>query len=259
MSCRPWGAGQVDPHPGAGVRWFRVDDVDRRRRAGRSPSGRSPGPGRCRHRPGDAASVPNRSKTRSRSATGMPGPSSATSSRQPVAVVAAVTADDAAGGTVPRGVVEQVRDQLVQPRRVGRARRPGGATCTSYVTSRPTRPGLGDGALQQLEHRHLGGLDSGTSPASTRARSSRSAASAASRSAWSSAVRRVPGSGSATPSTRFSSTAQSAASGVRSSWLTLATSSRRWRSTAARSSAIRLKARASSPTSSAEVALTRPV
>ena len=88
-------------------------------------------------------------------------------------------------------------------------------------------------------------------------RSSRSVTRAVIRSAWSSAARSVSGSGSATPSARFSSTAHRAASGVRSSWLTFATSSRRCRSTAASSSAIRLKARASSPTSSREVAVTR--
>ena len=86
----------------------------------------------------------------------------------------------------------------------------------------------------------------------------RSDARAESRSAWSRAARSATGSGSATPSARFSSTAHRAASGVRSSWLTLATSSRRCRSTVARSSAIRLKARASWPTSSLEVATTRP-
>ena len=70
-------------------------------------------------------------------------------------------------------------------------------------------------------------------------------------------MRKVAGSGSVTPSTMFSSTARSAETGVRSSWVTLATSSRRWRSTAARSSAIRLNAVASSPTSSVLVARTR--
>ncbi len=45
--------------------------------------------------------------------------------------------------------------------------------------------------------------------------------------------------------------------GVRSSWDTLATSSRRTRSTSASWVAIRLKARASSPTSSRELAVTR--
>ena len=45
--------------------------------------------------------------------------------------------------------------------------------------------------------------------------------------------------------------------GVRSSWLTLATRSRRWRSTSASSADIWLKARARSPTSSREVAVTR--
>ena len=45
--------------------------------------------------------------------------------------------------------------------------------------------------------------------------------------------------------------------GVRSSWDTLATRSRRIRSTSASSAAMWLKARASSPTSSREVAVTR--
>ncbi len=66
----------------------------------------------------------------------------------------------------------------------------------------------------------------------------------------------VAGSGLTTPSTTFSSTARSAAIGVRSSCETLATSSRRCRSAASRSAAMVLKAVASSPTSSREVART---
>ena len=167
--------------------------------------------------------------------------------------------DDAAGGAVPRRVVEQVGDQLVQPGRVG-GRRSGRAGRRGRRTRRRDRSTRASATARSSssQRRAPRSADSGASPASTRARSSRSEASAESRSAWSSAVRRATGSGSATPSTRFSSTAHRAASGVRSSWLTLATSSRRCRSTAARSSAIRLKARASSPTSSLEVAVTRP-
>ena len=72
-----------------------------------------------------------------------------------------------------------------------------------------------------------------STPPSTRDRSSRSLTSRPSRSVWASAARSVAGSGGATPSTRFSSTACSAEIGVRSSCETLATSSRRCRSTAA--------------------------
>ena len=67
-------------------------------------------------------------------------------------------------------------------------------------------------------------LRSGTGPAAARPGRPR-------RSVCSRAVRSVAGSGSVTPSTMFSSTARRAETGVRSSWLTLATSSRRWRST----------------------------
>ena len=68
---------------------------------------------------------------------------------------------------------------------------------------------------------------------------------------------RVFGSTGSTPSTTFSSVARSAPIGVRSSWEAFATRSRRIRSTSASSAAIELNARASSPTSSREVAVTR--
>ena len=64
-------------------------------------------------------------------------------------------------------------------------------------------------------------------------------------------------SAASTPSTRFSSCARSAPIGVRSSWDAFATRSRRRRSTCSSSAAIELNARASSPTSSREVAVTR--
>ena len=57
-----------------------------------------------------------------------------------------------------------------------------------------------------------------------------------------------------TPSTRFSSWARTAATGVRSSWPTLASRSLRCASAVARSRAIAVNARASSPTSSRLVA-----
>ena len=257
MSCRRGARGRSTRTPRAGVRWFRVDDVDRPAVQVADPAGdRQAQAGATT--PGDAASVPNRSKTRSRSATGMPGPSSPTSSRQPVAVSRAVTRTTPPAGLCREALSSRFATSWCSRAGSARARRPGGATCTSYVTSRRLARASAT-ACCSSSSTGTSVASSGRSPASTRARSSRSAASAASRSAWSSAVRRVPGSRAATPSTRFSSTAQSAASGVRSSWLTLATSSRRRRSTSARSSAIRLNARASSPTSSAEEALTRLV
>lgn len=77
------------------------------------------------------------------------------------------------------------------------------------------------------------------------------------RSACFSMVRRVSGSGLSTPSTRFSRPACRAEMGVRSSCETLATRSRRRRSTSASCVDMALKARASSPTSSPDVAVTR--
>ena len=65
------------------------------------------------------------------------------------------------------------------------------------------------------------------------------------------------GVGSTTPSARFSSVARSAATGVRSSWETVATSSRRRRSSVCSSWAITLNARARSPISSEAVVVTR--
>ncbi len=100
---------------------------------------------------------------------------------------------------------------------------------------------------------------SGTTPLSSRERSSRCSTSRPSRSVCFSAVRIVSGSASETPSTTFSSTARSAAMGVRSSCETLATSSLRWVSTASRSAAIRLKASARSPNSSRRSERTRRV
>ena len=78
-----------------------------------------------------------------------------------------------------------------------------------------------------------------------------------SRSTCPSIAARLAASAASTPSTRFSSIARNAPSGVRSSCDTFATRSRRTRSTSARSAAMRLKARPSSPTSSREVAVTR--
>ena len=207
--------------------------------------------------PSASASVPNRSKTRSRSAAGTPGPSSATSRRQPVAVSRAVTRTTPPAGLCRDALSSRLATSWWSRAGSAVAVSAGGVARTSYLTSRPATRAS---ATARSSSARTGTcvVDSWASPASTRARSSRSEARVASRSAWSSAVRRATGSGSATPSTRFSSTAHRAATGVRSSWLTFATSSRRWRSTAARSSAIRLKARASSPTSSLEVAVTRP-
>ena len=200
--------------------------------------------------------VPKRSKARSRFSGSTPGPWSATSScqRSPMTRARMVT--------VPPGGL--CRDALSSRlatswrRRAGSpwTARSGGLTSTSYPTSRPP---TWDSATAESSSGRTSTVSrtSGALPASTRARSSRSVTRAVIRSPWSRAARRVAGSGSATPSARFSSSAQSAVKGVRSSWLTLATSSRRCRSTPASSSAIWLNARASSPTSSREVAVTR--
>ena len=175
----------------------------------------------------------------------MPGPSSLTSSTS--TVVAAPDRDEhrAARRRVPGGVVEQVEHDLLQPvpvaddRAVGRrhrvskddvaagARGDDLASATTSSTNGP--PGTRSSSSR-------------CAPASIRDRSSSSVTSRPSRSVWASAVRSVAGSGSATPSTMFSSTACSAVIGVRSSCDTLAISSRRCWSAAARSAAIWLNA-----------------
>ena len=59
--------------------------------------------------------VPNRSNARSRSPGATPGPWSETSSSQRSSVALGADGDGAAGRTVPRCVVEQVGDELVEP------------------------------------------------------------------------------------------------------------------------------------------------
>ena len=71
-------------------------------------------------------------------------------------------------------------------------------------------------------------------PDSRRLRSSSCATNRWSRSVWASIVRIRAGSAVTTPSSRFSNVARSAEMGVRSSWDTLATRSRRCRSTSRR-------------------------
>ena len=202
------------------------------RRAGRSPSGRWRGRGRCRRHP--------RSRSASRTARrrgpgrrrGCPG-----RRRRPRAATRWPSSSAVTRTTPPAGLC---RDALSSRLATSWCSRAGSAVTVSVgrrdadvVRDLTTgHPRLGDGALEQLEDRHLGGGQPGLrrrrpGPGRAGRRPART-----SRSAWSSAVRRATGSGSATPSTRFSSTAHRAASGVRSSWLTLATSSRRWRSTA---------------------------
>ena len=206
--------------------------------------------------------VPKRSKTFSRFSGAMPVPWSATSSHQSGPVPVPST------WTVPRGglcaaalssrFATSCRSRAGSPFTV----RSGGVARTSNDTDWGPTDASATARSSRSDTR-IDSTTSGVTPASTRERSRRSSTSRPSRSAWSSAACRPAGSDGArsvwaTPSTRLSRTAQSAASGVRSSWETLATRSRRWRSTVARSSAIVLNARASSPTSSLDVVCTRP-
>ena len=142
----------------------------------------------------------NRSKTRSRSACGMPGPSSATSistwspSRRPM------TRDRPAGGAVPGGVVEQVGQDLVQPRPVGADQafvRDGAGQVVDLAAGRGRLDlGLGDHLVEEVLDVGTSSRSSGTTPASRRDRSSSSVTSRPSRSVWARAVRSVAGSGS---------------------------------------------------------------
>ena len=212
---RPGGAGgcgRATRKPGAGLPRHRVDDRDLARRAGRSPSGRWPGRARCRRRRGRWACRTARRPGRGRPAA-MPAPWSATSSRTGASAAGPCPATPAPlpGRAVPRGVVEQVRDQLVQPGAVGvRTVRSSGTTRTSYVTGRasvpPRRPRRREQRARAGSRRPARAI----TPASTRDRSSRSPTSALSRSAWASAVRMSSGSARSTPSSRFSSTPISA-------------------------------------------------
>ena len=165
----------------------------------------------------------------------------------------------AVGGRVAHRVLEQVRDHLVHALGVARhGDRPAG----SMLTPQRRRDLAGSHAPVAYRARAAGARRTPRAlerqPPSRAARgpaaappAARAARSAPARCA---ASRRPAGS---TPSTRFSSSACSAPIGVRSSCETLATRSRRIRSTSASSAAIALNARASSPTSSREVAVTR--
>ena len=219
-------------------------------RAMASPSPVPPPPGSGR--------VPKRSKTRSRSSGAMPGPSSATSSR-----VASPTGPAQIRTVPPPGLCRaalssRLASSWCSLRRSACATSPGGSTRTSKETPRASA-GVRASATASSTRTASGRStrSRATTPASTLERSSRSATRSLSRSACPSATRIVSGSGSVTPSSRFSRTATRAVSGVRSSCDTLATSSRRWRSTVSRSAAITLKARASWPTSSVEPVSTR--
>ena len=206
---------------------------------------------------GSWARVPNRSNARSRSPDGTPGPSSAISSRQRPSSVVGADPDRAAVGSVPDGVVEQVDDQLAQPGPVGPHGQPVGD-----VDGEADGPAgghqLGDGLVQQRRPRRR-------RPAAAARRRRRPATARGGRRPGRSASgpgppppRGGPRRPGTTPSARFSRTAVSPASGVRSSWDTVATRARCSWSTVSSSVAIWLNARASSPTSSADSARTRP-
>ena len=104
---------------------------------------------------GSSASVPKRSKARSRSAGGTPGPSSAISRRQPVAVGARVDPDRPALGAVTHGVVEQVDDQLPEPGSVGPRGQPVGHV-DGEADGPAGRHQLGHGLVEELRHVDLG-------------------------------------------------------------------------------------------------------
>ena len=206
--------------------------------------------------PAVSGSVPNRTNTRSRSSGAIPVPSSVTSSRTTSPTRPAQMRTTPPSGLCRAALSSRLASSWWSRDRSASTTRPGGSTRTSKdtpripawasVTASPTSAETGTGLRSRA-----------TTPASTRERSRRSLTRLLSRCAWPSATRIVAGSGSVTPSSRFSSTATSAVSGVRSSCETLATRSRRWRSTVARSAAIRLNVRASSPTSSVEEVSTR--
>ncbi len=206
--------------------------------------------------------VPKRSKTCSRLSGATPGPSSVTSSHQSASLAVPETWTVPLAGLCRAALSSRFatswRSRAGSPCTV----RSAGVVRTSYVTECGATAASATAPSSRSDTR-IDWTSSGVTPASTRERSSRSSTRRPRRSAWSRAACNPSGSDGAgldwaTPSTRFSRTAQRAASGVRSSWETLATRSRRCRSTVARSSAIVLNALASSPTSSLEVVCTRP-
>ncbi len=211
---------------------------------------------------------PNRSKTLARSAAGMPGPSSSTSSSRAPGPSSGL----ARTVTVPPGgeCLQALSTRLATTwwsRSVSATPvSPAGLTSRASRTS-PRRenapPAVAPSTVtprstpSRNSRTSNGRASRSTTPSSILERSSRWVTSRPSRSVCSSAAPRVAGLGWTTPSTTFSSTARSAAIGVRSSCETLATSSRRCRSAASRSDAIWLKVAASSPISSREFTSTR--
>ncbi len=207
--------------------------------------------------PPESSPAPNRSKTRSTRSAGMPGPSSRTSSHQVDASAARpVTSTSPPGGLCRTALSTRFATSWAS--RAGSActvRSVGCASCRTR-TGRPSTEASATAPASRSATR-TSETDRGATPASILDRSSRSVTRALSRSDWCSAPRRAASSGRTTPSTRFSRRARWAASGVRSSCDTVATSWRRWVSAEARSAAMALNARARSPTSSVEVAVTR--
>ena len=200
---------------------------------------------------------PNRSKTRSASSAGMPGPSSRTSSHHvDPSITRALTRTSPPGGLCRMALSTRLTTSCAN--RAGSARTTRSAGSVSQRT-RTGREVIADSEMAAARRSATltSVTDKGATPASRRARSSRSATRAPSRSDCRSAPRSASSSGLTTPSTRFSRSARWAASGVRSSWDTVATSRRRSSSAAARSAAIALKATASCPTSSELDAVTR--
>ena len=237
--------------PGAGLAGHRVDDRDVTAVQVGHPAGDGePEPGAAAGR-GRRAGRTARRPGRGRPAA-MPAPWSATSSRQPSGSASADTRT-----TPPAGLCREALSSRFDSSWCSRAR----SACTvrsvgydAHVVRHRRGPASSPRRPRRRSRSATGTSSSASAatPASTRDRSSRSPTSALSRSAWSSAVRIRPGRRG--PRRRRGSPARrpAPASGVRSSWETFATRSRRCRSTSARSAAIRLNARASSPTSSVE-------
>ena len=152
----PWLVREVDADPGAGVAGLGVDEVD----GAAVQVGHPAGDGEAEA--GAAATLGLRQRpepledavpVRGGDARPLVG------DLQPPAGGRVVRGDpdDPTGGTVAGSVVQQVRDQLVEPGRVSRDRERGRRDA-DVVRHLPTgHPGLGHGALQQLEDGHLGG------------------------------------------------------------------------------------------------------
>ena len=191
--------------------------------------------------PAGSCRVPNRSKTRSRCSGSIPEPSSETSRRKLSATSPAHTRTTPPVGLCRTALSRRLASSWCSRERSACTERSAGSMRTSNRTWRISAPASATASSTSVAT-GTSVRSSATTPASTRERSSRSPTRVLSRSACPSATRMVAGSGSVTPSSRFSSTATSAVNGVRSSCETLATRSRRWRSTVARSAAIRLNA-----------------